>query len=120
MVRRVTYILVFPVELGKTPSVMVTIYTGRNSIDTMFVRLSSPFVGFKPQDAKLLNGEYLKEGCYYIQLFIEESCETFEVVDDKIRIVNADTDENVTLVVPHTEASSTAIVSPCSSDHVLR
>jgi len=111
----IVYIAVFPVELGKTPSVMITIYTGRNSIDTMFVRLSSPSVGFKPQEAKVLDGEYHRSSAAILNPFPEESCETFDIVEDKIRIVNVDMDESVTFVVPHTDASSTALVSPYSS-----
>ncbi|KAF8810122.1 hypothetical protein BYT27DRAFT_7135471 [Phlegmacium glaucopus] len=80
------------IELGRSPSLMVVISTGRNHIERLTVRLSSS-VTFRCQDVVLLEDEH-----DYL----------FECDKDKITLGNIQDDQTVTFLVPHSDASAFA------------
>ncbi|KIM49469.1 hypothetical protein M413DRAFT_60851 [Hebeloma cylindrosporum] len=79
------------IQLGKPQSLMVVISTGRNHIDKLTARLVSPSVTFRCQETTLLE---------------DEGVESFDATKDGIELRDVDDDSEVTLLVPHSDASA--------------
>ncbi|KAJ3509402.1 hypothetical protein NLJ89_g5241 [Agrocybe chaxingu] len=79
------------IALGKPPLLMVVLSTGRNHIQKMAVRLTSPSVIFRCEEAVLQD---------------DEEDVAFAAAADAINMKDVDDDTLVTFLVPHSDASA--------------
>ncbi|KAF8968386.1 trafficking protein particle complex subunit 10 [Flammula alnicola] len=79
------------IELGKPQSLMVVLSTGRNKIDKLIVRMTSPSVTFRCREAILLE---------------DQDIDSINATEDGIEMEEVEDDIDVTFLVPHSDASA--------------
>ncbi|PPQ67646.1 hypothetical protein CVT25_012674 [Psilocybe cyanescens] len=79
------------IELGRPQSLMVVLSTGRNNIGKLIMRLTSPSVTFRCREATLLD---------------DQDVDTFNPTADGIELEDVDDDNDVTFLIPHSDASA--------------
>ncbi|KAF8911173.1 trafficking protein particle complex subunit 10 [Gymnopilus junonius] len=82
------------IELGKPQSLMVVVSSGRNKIGKLTIRLTSPSVSFRCQEA-VLSG-------------VNQAVDTFNAMEGGINIEDVEDDSDITFLVPHSDASTLA------------
>ncbi|PPR03937.1 hypothetical protein CVT26_001142 [Gymnopilus dilepis] len=79
------------IELGKPQSLMVVLSSGRNQIEKLTVKLTSPSVTFRCQEAVLSD---------------DQDVDTFNVAEGSVDIEDLEDDTDISFLVPHSDASA--------------
>jgi trafficking protein particle complex subunit 10 len=99
------------VELGQPFSVSFRVWTGRNAIESLDLRISAPSATFRYKEASLDDGESAyHEWDGFSQARLEGDRTAFEPAKDSIKLRNLVKDATVRFSVPYSEAVSTQML----------
>lgn len=92
---------------------MIVLSTGRNSLDKVSIKLTSPSITFYSRDAVLLEGTRSRLCSFpgINMVLVDEGDDSFVASTDEIQMEGVEEDTDLTFLVPHSDASAlTALV----------
>ena len=107
-----------PVVLGKSQSLMVVVFSGRNHLRKLRVKLSSPSAIFRYREAVLQKGNFNYFSFTFCNMNLDEEDEDeedddddddeagFNADEDGICLEDVEEDTEIAFLVPHSDASA--------------